>query len=511
MNCSIVCNAIGCRTRAKYRCSDCQKVWYCSQVCQEKDWKLHHKDLCPIYKISDDEGPAGLLMLTEMLFGKVPWHCIFSDEARLRRFAKGSLDMGIIVEDSDGRPLTMDIYDNELSPEERHAAMVGLVMSRMTDLLPDSSLIEQMLGKIPLNCHQCRYRGPNQNLRPDANLGGTRFLCLPCDSKNEVLYDFNCLNWNQVAPEDPEKTNNHAASTAERAPRTTAILLKSHAFSLTRCNKMAARIQLIKNLTRFPLCQTFPRIRRQIMTTAYTHPVPEVTAIPIVDQPSLYFPIRRIYCVGRNFAEHAREMGSDPDRDPPFFFSKPRDAAVHCPVQIPYPLATHNLHYEIELVVAIGQSAQCINIRDAPSCVYGLAVGVDLTRRDLQAMAKEKSRPWDCSKGFDWSAPMSSVQPLDQCSVELKKIVQGNTANKDTSIWLDVNGERKQFGKLSDMTWSIPEIISILSQQIRLEPGDVIFTGTPSGVGPLQIGDVIEGGVDGLTSRIQVSIIEASS
>ncbi|GAX10458.1 hypothetical protein FisN_21Lu182 [Fistulifera solaris] len=205
MNCSAVCNAIGCRTRAKYRCSDCQKVWYCSQMCQEKDWKLHHKDLCPIYKISDDEGPAGLLMLIEMLFGKVPWHCVFNDEARLRRFAKGSLDMGISIEDSDGRPLTMDIYDYELSPEERQAAMLGLVMSRMTDLLPDSSLIEKMLGKIPINCHQCGYRGANQNLRPDANLAGTRFLCLPCDSKNEVLYDFNCLNWNQVGPEDPDK------------------------------------------------------------------------------------------------------------------------------------------------------------------------------------------------------------------------------------------------------------------------------------------------------------------
>jgi hypothetical protein len=144
-------------------------------------------------------------MLTEMLFGKVPWHCVFSDEARLRRFAKGSLDMGIIVKDSDGRPLTMEIYDYELSQEERQAAMLGLVMSRMTGLLPDLSLIEQMLGKIPINCHQCGYRGPNQNLRPDANLAGTRFLCLPCDSKNEVLYDFNCLNWNQVASEDPDK------------------------------------------------------------------------------------------------------------------------------------------------------------------------------------------------------------------------------------------------------------------------------------------------------------------
>ncbi len=113
--------------------------------------------------------------------------------------------MGILVEDSDGRPLTMDIYDYELSPEERQAAMLGLIMARMTGLLPDACLIEQMLGKIPINCHQCGLRGPTQDLRPDANLAGTRFLCLPCDSKNEVLYDFNALNWKQVAAEDPDK------------------------------------------------------------------------------------------------------------------------------------------------------------------------------------------------------------------------------------------------------------------------------------------------------------------
>lgn len=205
MNCSAVCNAIGCRVRAKYRCSECQKVWYCSETCQKSDWELHHKSLCPVYKDADDEGPAGLLMLTEMLFGKVPWHCAFTDEKRLRRFAKGSLEMGIIVEDSNGRALTMEIYDNELCPEERRVTMLGLVMTRMTDLLPDSHLIEQMMAKIPINCHLCGYRGPNHNLRPDANLGGTRFLCRSCDSKNEVLFDFDCLNWKQVAPEDPDK------------------------------------------------------------------------------------------------------------------------------------------------------------------------------------------------------------------------------------------------------------------------------------------------------------------
>lgn len=205
MNCSAVCNAVGCRARAKYRCSECQKVWYCSQTCQEIDWELHHRCLCPVYKVSDDEGHSGLLMVTEMLFGKVPWHCAFTDETRLRRFAKGTLDMGIIIEDRDGRALTMEIYDTELSPEERQATMLGVVMSRMADLFPDSSLIEQMMAKIPINCHQCGYRGPNQNLRPDANLAGTRFLCLSCDSKNEVLCDFDSLNWKQVAPEDPDQ------------------------------------------------------------------------------------------------------------------------------------------------------------------------------------------------------------------------------------------------------------------------------------------------------------------
>lgn len=207
MNCSVVCNAVGCRARAKFRCSACQKVWYCSQTCQEGDWELHHKSLCPVYKVADDvgEGPSGLLMLTEMLFGKVPWHCAFSDETRLRRFAKGSLEMGIVIENIDGRTLTMDIYDNEMSPEERQATMLGSVMTRMADLLPDACLIERMLAKIPVNCHQCGYRGPDQNLRPDANLAGTRFLCLPCHSKNEVSYDFDSLNWKQVAPEDPEQ------------------------------------------------------------------------------------------------------------------------------------------------------------------------------------------------------------------------------------------------------------------------------------------------------------------
>lgn len=273
---------------------------------------------------------------------------------------------------------------------------------------------------------------------------------------------------------------------------------------------MSVRTRITNQFLRFPRGQPPSLNHHSIMTASYVHAVPPVTAIPIVDESSLLFPIRRIYCVGRNYAEHAREMGSDPDREPPFFFTKPRDAAIHCPVQIPYPLATQNLHYEIELVVAIGKPAQCIDIRDAASCVYGLAVGVDLTRRDLQAMAKEKSRPWDCSKGFDLSAPMSSIQPLDKCSTVLQDLVRGNTEKKETSIWLDVNGERKQYGKLSDMTWSIPEIVTILSQQFRLEPGDLIFTGTPSGVGPLQVGDLVKGGVEGIPSQVEVSIVEAS-
>jgi fumarylpyruvate hydrolase len=200
------------------------------------------------------------------------------------------------------------------------------------------------------------------------------------------------------------------------------------------------------------------------------------------------FPVRRIFCVGRNYAEHAREMGNDPDRDPPFFFSKPADAIVPNGQDVPYPSATRNLHHEVELVVAIGRPGTAIDTASALYHVFGYAVGNDLTRRDLQAEAKNAGRPWDTAKGFDHSAPVAEIHPVTDCG----HINQGR-------ISLAVNGELRQDGDVSDMIWSVPEIISHLSSLFALKAGDLIFTGTPAGVGPLQAGDRVEACIDGLS------------
>jgi fumarylpyruvate hydrolase len=186
-----------------------------------------------------------------------------------------------------------------------------------------------------------------------------------------------------------------------------------------------------------------------------------------------------------------REMGGN-EREPPFFFTKPPDAVVANGTSISYPLATSDLHHEVELVVAIGKSGVEISEADAADHIFGFCVGLDLTRRDLQAVAKKYSRPWDCAKSFDRSAPVSAI-------------TRKPPAN-DAKIWLSVNGKMRQSGTLNQMTWAIPEIISILSSQFQLEPGDLIFAGTPSGVGPIVSGDMITGGVDGL-EEIQVSIV----
>lgn len=201
------------------------------------------------------------------------------------------------------------------------------------------------------------------------------------------------------------------------------------------------------------------------------------------------FPIRRVFCVGRNYAAHALEMGSDPDREPPFFFAKPTDAVIPASGTVPYPSATSDLHHEIELVVALGSGGTNIDPAAAMDMVWGYGVGLDLTRRDLQAAAKEIGRPWDMAKGFDASAPCSPLIPATALGHP-----QGNT------IWLDVNGVRKQEGLLSDMIWSIPEVIAALSRLLTLAPGDLIYTGTPSGVGQLNPGDVVSGGVDGVAA-----------
>lgn len=202
---------------------------------------------------------------------------------------------------------------------------------------------------------------------------------------------------------------------------------------------------------------------------------------------STRFPVHRIYCVGRNYAAHAREMGADPVREPPFFFAKPADAVVPNGAAVPYPSRTANLHHEIELVLAIGEGGRNIPVANALAHVFGYAVGNDLTRRDLQAAAKDRGQPWDTAKGFDHSAPITAIRRVADV---------GHPARG--AIWLEVNGQPRQRADLCEMIWSVPEIVSELSTLFELKPGDLVFTGTPAGVGPVVRGDSIVGGVDGL-------------
>lgn len=206
------------------------------------------------------------------------------------------------------------------------------------------------------------------------------------------------------------------------------------------------------------------------------------------------FPVRRIFCVGRNYAAHAREMGKDPDREAPFFFTKPADAALDTPCTVPYPPLTENLHYEIELIIAIGKGGSNVGEDDVMDHVWGASVGVDLTRRDLQAEAKKAGRPWDWAKAFDKSAPIAPIVPI----ADVQSVEQGR-------IWLAVNGETRQDADLADLIWSVREHVSILSQAMELAPGDIIMTGTPAGVGAVTPGDVITGGVDGI-GTLEVTI-----
>jgi fumarylpyruvate hydrolase len=199
------------------------------------------------------------------------------------------------------------------------------------------------------------------------------------------------------------------------------------------------------------------------------------------------FPVRRIYCVGRNYAAHAKEMGKDPEREPPFFFQKPADALVDDGGVVPYPPQTKNLHHEIEWVVAIGRGGRNIAIRDANSHVFGYSVGIDLTRRDLQNAAKDLGRPWEWGKSFDHSAPCAALVPAAEIGHP-----------KAGRIWLSVNGAMRQQGDIADLIWSVPEVIAEISASMSLEPGDLIYTGTPAGIGAVTVGDVLEGGVDGV-------------
>lgn len=212
---------------------------------------------------------------------------------------------------------------------------------------------------------------------------------------------------------------------------------------------------------------------------------------------SARFPIRRVFCVGRNYATHAREMGSDPNREPPFFFMKPADAVVPAEGALPYPPATSDLHHEIELVVALRSGGADIPADEALAKVWGYGVGIDLTRRDLQAAAKDTGRPWDMAKGFDASAPCTPLRPVSAF---------GHPA-EDACIRILVNGEVRQDGALSEMIWPIADIINHLSRLVTLAPGDLIFTGTPGGVGALQPGDRVHGEVAGV-DEFDLEIVE---
>lgn len=199
------------------------------------------------------------------------------------------------------------------------------------------------------------------------------------------------------------------------------------------------------------------------------------------------FPVRRIFCVGRNYAAHAREMGKDPDREAPFFFTKPADAVADSGAKIPYPPLTRNLHHEIELVVAIGKPGLRIPKEQALGHIWGYAAGIDLTRRDLQGEAKDSGRPWDWGKAFDLSAPCGALRPVSETGHP-----------RGGRIWLAVNGKLRQDADLAELIWPVADIIAICSEAVELRPGDLIFTGTPAGVGPLLPGDVVTGGVDGV-------------
>lgn len=227
--------------------------------------------------------------------------------------------------------------------------------------------------------------------------------------------------------------------------------------------------------------------------SSYVFPIPSRPAVGVLGM-TRRFPVRRIFCVGRNYAEHAREMGGD-DRDPPFFFTKPADAIVGNGATIPYPPRTEDLHHEIELVVAIGRGGANISSDEAEEHVFGYAVGNDLTRRDLQSALRKDGRPWDVAKGFDQAAPMTAITPAAACGHP-----------RGGRIWLSVNGTLRQEGDIADMIWNVPEIIAELSSLFTLCPGDLIFTGTPAGVGALAPGDQVEGGVEGLeTLRHQIA------
>jgi len=234
----------------------------------------------------------------------------------------------------------------------------------------------------------------------------------------------------------------------------------------------------------------------------YAIPGWELAAVPVAGSTQA-FPVRHVFCVGRNYADHAKEMGGDATKEPPFFFTKATDAIV--PVvppavgRIAYPMATRNLHHELELVVAIGQSGANVPAADAQALVFGYAVGLDMTRRDLQNDMREKKRPWDIGKSFAQAAPIAPISPVAKTGV----LTRGD-------VTLRVNGEVRQHGDLSDMIWDVAHMIEFLSRLYRLEPGDLIFTGTPAGVGPVVVGDRLEGSIAGL-APLAIEIVQGNA
>jgi fumarylpyruvate hydrolase len=214
---------------------------------------------------------------------------------------------------------------------------------------------------------------------------------------------------------------------------------------------------------------------------------PAITAVPVAGGGA--FPVRRVFCVGRNYAEHAREMGSDPDREPPFFFMKPDDALLMNDSDMPYPPQSTQLHHEMELVVAIAEGGANIAEADALAHVWGYAAGLDMTRRDLQNAAKKEGKPWDMGKGFDWSAPIGLMVPASKIGHPATGLIE-----------LKVNGKVRQTSDLSKMIWNVQETIAYLSGLVKLAPGDLIYTGTPENVAAVQRGDLLEGIVEGVGS-----------
>jgi fumarylpyruvate hydrolase len=268
----------------------------------------------------------------------------------------------------------------------------------------------------------------------------------------------------------------------------------AYRFSVVRaCGISGYIVPLLEALDVKTSAQNYPR-SASFGGLKYALEPPSVVSLPI-SETTLRFPVHRIFCIGRNYADHAREMGHNPDREPPFFFLKPTSAVQGPTENFRYPSASRDVHHEVELVVALGAGGRDISLTDAASCIFGYAVGLDMTRRDLQAEAKKLQRPWETGKAFDGSAPISAIRRADKVGDMSKR-----------RISLTVNGTVRQMGSTADMIWSVQEIISYISRYFELTAGDLIMTGTPAGVGAVNIGDRLAADIEGLEPlRIEVT------